>query len=78
MYKKTNKTVTHIVHIILFTYYITKFIVYLQTFPANFDPDTVVSNLLPAPEPALCLRLYPLTWSGSPSLRLEVIGCLHP
>ena len=48
---------------------------YLQTFQANTDTDTVVENQLPIPVTARCLRLYPLEWDTLPDVKMEVYGC---
>ena len=47
----------------------------LQFFSGNTDGTSIVTNILPTPVNALCVRLYPLTWEAYPDLKLEYLGC---
>eukprot|EP01012_Entosiphon_sulcatum_P034033 TRINITY_DN43101_c0_g1_i1.p1 TRINITY_DN43101_c0_g1~~TRINITY_DN43101_c0_g1_i1.p1 ORF type:complete len:579 (-),score=81.30 TRINITY_DN43101_c0_g1_i1:7-1716(-) len=47
-------------------------------FEGNADGETPVTNRLAQPVLARFVRFYPLTWTGHPSLRVEVFACAAP
>ena len=49
--------------------------VLLQTFPGNTDITTTVTNYLPCPVNALCVRVNPTMWNYYISMQFNVLGC---
>lgn len=47
----------------------------LQIFTGNSDQDSVVTNMLPCPILARCIRINPLDWKDHASLRFDLLGC---
>jgi len=47
----------------------------LQLFNANYDGDTLVTNDLPCPVFAKCVRINPTLWTGYIAMRFDVLGC---
>ncbi|XP_013408420.1 lactadherin [Lingula anatina] len=48
---------------------------HIQSFPGNFDQDTIQENVLPSPIYARYLRINPVLWKGYISMRADVRGC---
>lgn len=46
-----------------------------QIFPGSFDSRTPVQTLFKIPIKSKVLRIYPLVWYGSISMRIELLGC---
>jgi len=46
-----------------------------QEFDGNFDMYLIVTNNLPTPVYARCVRINPTAWSMDIALRFDVIGC---
>lgn len=46
-----------------------------ETFPANFDSTTQVTNFFANPVSTRYIRILPLTFNNQPSLRIELLGC---
>lgn len=46
-----------------------------QIFRGPIDASTPVESLFKIPIESKVLRIYPLTWHGSISIRIEVFGC---
>ncbi|KAH3898495.1 hypothetical protein DPMN_022728 [Dreissena polymorpha] len=46
-----------------------------EIFPGNTDQDSHVTNLLPNPVLASCVRIQPVTWVQHISLRFDLLGC---
>lgn len=44
-------------------------------FTANTDRDTPVTNYFAAPVKAFVVKMYPHTWHGHMSFRIEILGC---
>ena len=47
----------------------------LQEFNGNVDLETLVTNDLPTPVYARCVRINPTAWIGFIALRFDFIGC---
>lgn len=46
-----------------------------QIFPGSVDSRTPVQTLFKIPIKSKVLRIYPLVWHGSISMRIEILGC---
>lgn len=46
-----------------------------QIFTGNADQDSVVTNMLPCPVLARCIRINPIDWKDHVSLRFDLLGC---
>ena len=46
-----------------------------QIFEGNYDGDTAVNNLFEEGVTATVVQIFPLTWHGGISMRLELLGC---
>ena len=49
---------------------------HFQSFPGNFDSNTVVSHVLPVPFSARHVRFVVQEWNDHPDMRVEVYGCI--
>jgi len=57
----------------LYQHYI--FYLSLKIFSGNNDQDGVVTNMLPCPLLARCIRINPIEWKDHVSLRFDLLGC---
>ncbi|KAK3744939.1 hypothetical protein QZH41_020410 [Actinostola sp. cb2023] len=48
----------------------------IQSFPGNFDSNTVVSHVLPVPFSARHVQFVVQEWNDHPDMRVEVYGCI--
>ncbi|KAL4228810.1 Milk fat globule-EGF factor 8 protein [Mactra antiquata] len=46
-----------------------------KIFTGNADQDSVVTNMLPCPVMARCIRINPIDWKDHISLRFDLLGC---
>lgn len=46
-----------------------------QIFPGSVDSRTPIKTLFKIPIKSKVLRIYPLVWHGSISMRIEILGC---
>lgn len=50
----------------------------VKNFPANYDQDSVVTNMLPSIVRTRYLRIIPKSWKNWISMQAEILGCFHP
>ena len=49
--------------------------IHLQVYDANSDRNSVIGNTLIQPIEARFIRIYPESWHGHMSMRMELYGC---
>ena len=54
---------------------IEKLSIHLQVYNANSDRNSVIVNTLIQPIEARFIRIYPESWHGHMSMRMELYGC---